>query len=171
MAPRATEAQILQIYRETIDELYGFVSRRCGGDRDLAEDITQETWLRAVRAWVPDGLPSSPLAWLTTVSRNLLANHFRRPAHEPLDDTVADPAPERGESSGLRRSRVERALASLPILQLRLLEAFHFDRKRVAEIAAAHGLTERAVEGRLRRARQQLRHQIESDQDAEGDGP
>jgi DNA-directed RNA polymerase specialized sigma24 family protein len=50
-----------------------------------------------------------------------------------------------------------------------LLEAFHFERQHVADIAAEHGLSERAVEGRLRRARQRLRHQIETDPDAEGD--
>ena len=44
-----TEDDIRRIYRETIDDLYGLVLRRCEGDRDLAEDITQETWLRAVR--------------------------------------------------------------------------------------------------------------------------
>ena len=79
-----TEGDIRRVYRETIDDLYGFVARRCGGDRDLAEDVTHETWLRAVRVWHSDGLPDRPLAWLTTVARNLLANHFRRRPSEPL---------------------------------------------------------------------------------------
>jgi DNA-directed RNA polymerase specialized sigma24 family protein len=38
-----TEDQLRGIYRGTIDRLYGYVSRRCGGDRSLAEDVTQET--------------------------------------------------------------------------------------------------------------------------------
>jgi RNA polymerase sigma-70 factor, ECF subfamily len=166
----AGEDEIRRIYQATIDDLYGFVSRRCGGDRDLAEDVTQETWLRAVRAWHADGVPDRPLAWLTTVSRNLLVNHFRRRPPEPLGDAVAESAADTGVRDGeARRSLIARALARLPLPQLRLLEAFHFERKRVADIAAAHGLSERAVEGRLRRARQQLRHQIETDPDAEGD--
>jgi DNA-directed RNA polymerase specialized sigma24 family protein len=49
MPQPAGEDEIRRIYQATIDDLYGFVSRRCGGDRDLAEDLTQETWLRAVR--------------------------------------------------------------------------------------------------------------------------
>jgi DNA-directed RNA polymerase specialized sigma24 family protein len=53
----ATEDDIRRIYRETIDDLYALVSRRCDGNRALAEDITQEAWLRAVRAWHRDGLP------------------------------------------------------------------------------------------------------------------
>ncbi|MCZ6745105.1 MAG: sigma factor-like helix-turn-helix DNA-binding protein, partial [Alphaproteobacteria bacterium] len=42
-----------------------------------------------------------------------------------------------------------------------LLEAFHFEGKSVAEIAAEHGVSERAVEGRLRRARAKLRKKLD----------
>ena len=66
----ATEDEIRRLYQETIDELYAFVASRCRGDRDLAEDVTQEAWLRAVRAWHAKGIPDRPAAWLTTVARN-----------------------------------------------------------------------------------------------------
>jgi RNA polymerase sigma-70 factor (ECF subfamily) len=164
-----TEDDVRRIYRETIDALYAFVSRRCDGDRDLAQDVTQETWLRAVRAWRADGVPERPLAWLCTVAARLLANHRRRPAAARLDD---GPAPalaaddDAAHDRSRRRSLVERAMARLPLPQLRLLEAFHYDRRPVAEIASALGLSERGVEGRLRRARRRLRRTIESDPDA-----
>jgi RNA polymerase sigma-70 factor, ECF subfamily len=170
MAQPVSEDDIRRIYRATIDDLYRFVARRCDRDRALAEDVTQETWLRAVRTWHADGIPDRPLAWLTTVARNLLSNHYRRRSPVPLDDTIAESiASEPPDVPDARLSLVDRALSRLPIPQLRLLEAFHFRRQRVAEIAEAHGISERAVEGRLRRARQQLRHQIESDPDTEGD--
>ena len=170
MAQPASEDDIRRIYRETIDDLYRFVARRCDRDRELAEDVTQETWLRAVRAWHADGIPDRPLAWLTTVARNLLSNHYRRRPPKPLDDASIELlAPEEPDVSEARLSLVERALGRLPIPQFRLLEAFHFKRQRVSEIAEAQGISDRAVEGRLRRARQQLRHQIESDPDTEGD--
>jgi RNA polymerase sigma-70 factor (ECF subfamily) len=172
MARPASEDEIRRIYHATLDELYGFISRRCDGDRAMAEDVTQETWLRAVRAWPVQGVPDRPLAWLTTVSRNLLANHFRHRRPEPLDDDIVQSmAAEPTDAADRRRSLVRRALARLPLPQVQLLEAFHFEKQRVAQIAAAHGLSERAVEGRLRRARQQLRQQIESDPDVEGDEP
>lgn len=170
MGRSPTEDDIRRIYRETIDALYGFVSRRCDGDRDLAEDIVQETWLRAVPAWRTDGVPERPLAWLSTVAARLLSNHRRRPAAQRLDEEAgaalpaADDAAARDRSA--RRSLVERAMARLPLPQLRLLEAFHYERRPVAEIAAALGVSERGVEGRLRRARQRLRQTIESDADA-----
>ena len=173
MAGRPTEDGIRQVYRETIDDLYGFVSRRCDGDRDLAEDVTQETWLRAVKAWRSDGIPERPLAWLCTVAGRLLSNHFRRRAPERLEDGAGDmvPAsdPRAAHEAAANRTLVERAMARLPALQVRLLEAFHYERRSVGEIAATHGLSERSVEGRLRRAREKLRHEIEIDRDAGGD--
>ena len=48
MAERISEDELRRTYRETIDALCAYVSRRCGGERELAEDITQEVWLRAV---------------------------------------------------------------------------------------------------------------------------
>ena len=57
---------------------------------------------------------------------------------------------------------VNQALARLPDPQSHLLEAFHFDHWRCAQIAQALGISERAVEGRLRRARESLRRELEA---------
>jgi RNA polymerase sigma-70 factor, ECF subfamily len=163
MTQAATEDSIRRIYRDTLDDFYGVVSRRCDGDRELTEDVVQETWLRAVRAWQMDGVPEKPMAWLTTVASRILANHFRRRAPERFDESAHDV--ETTDSTDLleRRSLMERALARLPVLQATLLEAFHFEDNSMADIAREHGLSERAVEGRLRRARQNLRREIDKD--------
>jgi RNA polymerase sigma-70 factor (ECF subfamily) len=167
MLESPSEAQITAIYRDTVVALYGFVSRRCGGERQLAEDITQDTWLRAIREWRRAGLPDNPLAWLTTVSRNLLLNHLRRRAPVPLDVVPADvilAALEQDMTSDSREvaTAVTDALSRLPADEARLLEAFHFERLRVAHLAEAMGISDRAVEGRLRRARERLRKELES---------
>ena len=171
MKRRPTEGDIRRIYRETVDDLFAFLSRRCDGDHELAEDITQETWLRAVKAWRDDGLPERPLAWLSTVAARLLSNYRRRPVSQRLDDGSGDtlPAPSADDDGTRRESVVRKALSKLPALQVRLLRAFHFERQTVASIAASMGISERGVEGRLRRARQRLRREIESDPGAKGD--
>lgn len=61
------------------------------------------------------------------------------------------------------------ALAKLPAGQARLLEAFHFERVKVAEMARTFGMSERAVEGRLRRARERLRREIVAALKAQGE--
>src|SRR6185436_1245281 len=85
MHERVSEEQFRQIYRDTIGALYGYASRRCGGQRELAEDVTQETWLRAVRDWRRKGPPDNPLGWLTTVARNLILDPLRRREGISLD--------------------------------------------------------------------------------------
>jgi RNA polymerase sigma-70 factor (ECF subfamily) len=46
-------------------------------DLDLAEDCTQDAFVRALRSW-PDGIPSNPGGWLTTVARRLALDRLRR---------------------------------------------------------------------------------------------
>ena len=162
-----TEARILAVYGETIDALYAYVSRGCFGDRTLAEDVTQETWLRAVREWRRKGPPDKPLAWLITVARNLLASSYRRRRPVPLDsvspaEVLAALDTGRPAESAAVTAVVCQALTRLPAEQAELLEAFHFEDRHVAQIAEASGLSERAIEGRLRRARQRLRREVES---------
>jgi RNA polymerase sigma-70 factor (ECF subfamily) len=158
----SAEQRILTVYRDTIDVLYAYAARHSGGDRTLAEDVTQETWLRAVREWRRSGPPENPLAWLITVAHNLLASYYRRRRPDQLDaDTAAAlRASENGGSADVR-TIVDDALARLPAGQADLIEAFHLEDRKVAHIAEGRGISERAVEGRLRRARQRLRRELE----------
>jgi RNA polymerase sigma-70 factor (ECF subfamily) len=167
MPARISEDQLRRIYHETIDALYGYASRRCGGNRELAEDVTQETWLRAVRDWRRKGPPDQPLAWLTTVARNLLLNHLRRREGIPLDAVSGTKILGAVDPNAVRDSTeiaalVNEAMTRLPKDEAELLESFHYDRFKTAQLAEAHGTTERAIEGRLRRARQRLRRELES---------
>jgi RNA polymerase sigma factor (sigma-70 family) len=159
MRQRPSEDEIRTTYRATVDHLFDFVVRRCRGDRELAEDITQETWLRAVDDWERNGLPDRPAAWLARVAGRLLSNHRRHEAVEQISDDDPDTLVDEDDRAERRdqRSMVQRALEKLPAAQARLLETFHFERRPVADIAASTGLSERAVEGRLRRARARLR--------------
>jgi RNA polymerase sigma-70 factor (ECF subfamily) len=166
MPTPVTEAELMRIYWETITSLYGYASRRCGGNRELAEDVTQETWLRAVREWRRKGVPTTPLAWLTTVARNLIVDQLRRAEDVPLDsvsavDVLAAVDQDSVSDSAEITSAVTHALERIPKDEARLLESFHFERFKVAELAESYGTTERAIEGRLRRARERLRHELE----------
>jgi RNA polymerase sigma factor (sigma-70 family) len=166
MANEPAEQRIPDLYRQTIGPLYVYVSRRCAGDRPLAEDVVQETWLRAVDVWQRQGLPDTPAAWLTTVAHNLLVSHYRRTRPLPLGSITSESVLAvvddgfNTESTDIERV-IHWGLAQLPQRQSKLLEAFHFDERPVARIAAECGVSERAVEGRLRRARLKLRRLIE----------
>jgi RNA polymerase sigma-70 factor (ECF subfamily) len=153
---------IVGIYRETVQPLYAFVSRRAGGARQLAEDVTQETFLRALAAWQNRRPPDTPLAWLQTVARNLLLNHYRRKQPESLeamqlDEVLGSAGPVDDPDAA---ALVYWGLARLRRSQRRLLEAFYIEGSSMRSIADELGISERAVEGRLRRARHALRQRL-----------
>jgi RNA polymerase sigma-70 factor (ECF subfamily) len=149
------------LYREHTAALYQYVSRRVGGDRSLAEDIVQDAWLRAVDHWPRRGVPDNPRAWLVRVAHNLIASHFRRRRPRFVDPTEI----EFGEEPSYPDTPSAAALVSWGLSRLRrnqslLLEAFYLEGKSTREIAEGQGLSERAVEGRLRRARQNLEKRL-----------
>lgn len=161
----------IAVYRDTVAPLYRFIARRVGGSRELAEDITQETYLRFIAQFQKGKCPEPPLPWLQTVARNLLLNHFRRSAPRRLDSSLlarifAGALADTDEAT----AAIQFGLARLRTRWARLLEAYHLDGKSVATIAGETGLSERAVEGRLRRARQALRRVLEPLYRASGEG-
>jgi RNA polymerase sigma-70 factor (ECF subfamily) len=155
------EDELIRIYRETIRPLYGYVSRRVGGKVSLAEDLVQETWLRALDAWPARGIPDEPLAWLVRVARNTLVSHFRRVQPESVDPATIDLEDERfSPAEPDTAAIVGWGLARLRRAHAEVLDAFYFEGQSVSEIAAARSLSERAVEGRLRRARTKLKARL-----------
>lgn len=157
------EEQFIAIYRSTVDGLYSFVHSRTKGSQSLTQDIVQETYLRAITAWQYRGVPRNPGAWLVKVARNLHVSYLRKAGHEILTD---EPTEESVEPVDLAKTEqiqfTQKALSKVRKGYARLIEAFHFDGRKVSEIARKEGISERAVEGRLRRARVALRDELES---------
>ena len=162
LAPTLNEEDVLRTYRATVRPLYAYVSRRVGGDQGLAEDLVQETWMRALDTWPRRGVPDEPLAWLIAVARNTLVSHFRRLPPQPVDPATIDlaanePTPDSPDAAAI----VGWGMARLRRSHAELLESFYFDQKPVRDIALERSMSERAVEGRLRRARAKLRKQLQ----------
>ena len=102
-------------------------------------------------------------AWLTAVARNAALNRARR-SERPEDPLPEDAAggTDDPEETLLRRERQEKLaslLKKLPGTEREILLRKYYYRQPVAQIAAELGLTERAVEGRLRRVRKKLQKQ------------
>src|SRR5262245_33627337 len=134
-------------YDESFDGLYAFVLWRCGGLRDLADDVVQDTWLTAVRRIRTFDPGRGPFAHLLRgIAANVLRNHLRKGRSAPL---VGEPT---ARSDGRETAeRTATALADLPERYEAALRAKYVDRMSVAEMAAAWGESPKAIESLLSR--------------------
>lgn len=153
-----TEQQWLKIYRETVHPLFGYMARRTGGKRELTEDIVQESYLRALDNWNRKTVPDSPLAWLRRVARNILIDYLRQKRWDNKGDLDLNPDTVNQTSEDqFKTLEIFSAISSLGRKKAKIIEAFYYDGKSVREIANEMAISERAVEGQLRRARQSLK--------------
>jgi RNA polymerase sigma-70 factor (ECF subfamily) len=151
-----------QIYEQYVDVVYRYVYVRVGS-HTLAEDITSETFLRALRRL--DGFTwqgRDIAAWFVTIARNLITDHHRsgRSRFEITTDELlgADPAspgagpgpaaPELPEDVVLERARNARLVEAIRQLrpeQQECLTLRFFHEFSLAETAKALGRSEGAV--------------------------
>ena len=148
---------------------------RLVGDRARAEDLTQETFLRMVKArhdWEPR---ATVRTWLFTIARHLAADEARRQVHratEPLEasrpgepsraDRTADGAraPDEAAGDAELRPRLEAALAGLPAEQREVFLLREHAGLSFPEIAAAVGVNENTAKSRMRYALLGLRERL-----------
>jgi RNA polymerase sigma-70 factor (ECF subfamily) len=72
---------LLELYDRALPEVYGYLLSRCG-QRALAEDLTEETFLAALDACQRAAPPQLSVPWLIGVARHKLVDHWRRTARE-----------------------------------------------------------------------------------------
>jgi len=148
----------MTIYRTTVHDLYGYVARRAGGIRELSEDVVQEAFLRALGDWKTKRVPDTPLAWLKRVAHNVLVDCLRQKKWiRPADVDFPSESGADSRDDGRRALEIGLAISSLGRKKAAVVEAFYYDGMSVKEIASAMSVSERAVEGLLRRARRSLK--------------
>jgi RNA polymerase sigma factor (sigma-70 family) len=171
--PRVADAAVFEcIFDACASSFYRYFAVRAG-DAHLADDLMQQLWLQArVKA---AGIPPANLEyWLRAIARNLLLTHWRvkarRPGHQPMPDPdLAASLADRLVSEAIDAHELERreirdqlllAITELPAAEQELIIGCYFDDVPHAELAARLGISERAVEGRLYRARAALRERL-----------
>jgi RNA polymerase sigma-70 factor (ECF subfamily) len=139
---------------------------RLSGDHSRAEDIVQETMLRAWRH--PErvtGPTGAPRAWLYTVARHLAIDQYRarqaRPA-EPADLTAlaSRAAPDQIDAA-IAQADLATALASLRPRDRDLLTARYLRDRSIGQIAADLNIPAGTIKSRLSTARDALRRNLQ----------
>ncbi|WUH97216.1 sigma-70 family RNA polymerase sigma factor [Spirillospora sp. NBC_00431] len=161
----ADEEIVARLYREYHRPLLAFVLRLTGGDRPWAEDVVQETMIRAWRsADRLDDRTSSLMPWLATVSRRIVIDNRRHREVRPpeVGDGPLENLPMADELDGLlRKVVVAEALESLsPAHREALTETVLRDRT-VNQAAEYLGIPVGTVKSRVYYALRALRVALE----------
>ncbi|MEV4557620.1 sigma-70 family RNA polymerase sigma factor [Kitasatospora sp. NPDC049285] len=158
------------LYREHAGPLYGLVLHLVGGDRQRAEDVVQETLVRAWRhldRLDPD--PHSLRPWLVTVARRIVIDEHRsraaRPREVPAEELDRLPAVDLGAEEQLDRTlrlmTVADALGALSPPHRAAIAETYLRGRTAAEAAVVLGIPAGTVRSRLYYALRALRLALE----------
>ncbi|MBT5264793.1 MAG: RNA polymerase sigma factor [Rhodospirillaceae bacterium] len=150
------------------DRLFGFAMRMLGRRED-AEDVVQESFMRAWRSadrWRPTASVSS---WLHRITHNLSVDRLR--ARRPdLDIAEVDPPDDKADPAALHQAtevarHVAAAIETLPERQRAALLLVHYQDLSGSEAAEVLDITIEALESLLARGRRTLRAKLSPERD------
>ncbi len=157
--PKAFGPLVAEYQPRLYTHIYGRVR-----DVETAEDLTQETWLKALRAIESYRCESAFYSWLYRIAENVCIDHFRRQKYnlEPLhliDEsriTETDPCPSRDVERAELREHLQKALTALTPIRRRVFLLYYHHGLPIKAIAAEIGRSEGTIKSHLRNARLQL---------------
>lgn len=169
--PAAFE-RVYEIYRPRV---FGFLVR-LSNNRELAEDLLQETWIRLAKNARTLAADTRIDSWLFTVARNLHTSHRRRLtldfhrirelARSP-EPAAIEPAPFAEAAGNQLRARLEQAIARLPINYREVILLVAVEGLEHDEAARILSLKPDALRQRLSRARAMLKDALAEEPRAE----
>jgi RNA polymerase sigma-70 factor (ECF subfamily) len=170
---RGEDAAFDELYRAGAPRVRGFLLRLCG-DASLADDLTQDAFLRIHRARGSFARGAAALPWFFAIARNAFLDHKRREAtrrsvamSDPTSSrsASAEASPDtRGDEVLAGKETLDLVRATLDEMTLLQREAFvliRFEGLSVGEAAQVLGATEAAVKIRAFRAYEALRAALE----------
>ncbi len=159
-----------RLYQEHFDRIFRHIIHLTG-DRDLAEDLVQETFAKAIVALPNFRGEARFTTWLGGIAINIVRTHWRRQksARRTRDglltlQQVAPPSDLQPDQARLRQAKAEVLYAILAELPETLREVFvlrEFEGLRAREVAAQLGISEGNVNVRASRARARVRAELE----------
>jgi RNA polymerase sigma-70 factor, ECF subfamily len=160
---RGHTADLAALVERHHSPLLGFLYRLTGGNRALAEDLTQESFLRALRS-IQQYQPARPFKpWLYAIAVNVARDYFKRAEVRYAvtladDDLLALPDPiGLEETIELDGARIAAAIGALPVQQREAIILRYYQDLSLAEIAATLDIPIGTVKSRLSLGLRRLR--------------
>ncbi|HWL36195.1 MAG TPA: SigE family RNA polymerase sigma factor [Frankiaceae bacterium] len=139
-----------QSYRRLVAQLHAVT-----GNRQEAEDVVQEAFMRAMGRWDDVRTYDAPEAWLRTVALNLARSRWRR-AVRGAAALVKHGVPHEEPELSPDHVALMTAMKGLPEAQREALVLHHFVGLSVDEVAASVGAPSGTIKARLSRGRTAL---------------
>lgn len=161
------ERLLRALHDEHAHALWAYVVRLTGGDRMKAQDVVQETLLRAWRTpSVLDQSKGSARGWLYTVARRIVIDEWRSAhrRHEVVTDDPPEPTVAELDvvaNRAVDRQVVVEAMRTLSDEHRAVILECYFRGSTVAEAAAALGIPEGTVKSRTHYALRALKLALE----------
>lgn len=159
VAARKDRNEFAFLYEKYVDKIFNYFWYRVGHDRDVAEDLTQETFVRAYKHLDKFQMQKTSYAsYLLTIAHNLLVNYYRSPKPISIEATGVD-VPEEIWSDIETKDNLRslwRAIQQLPVKERDILYLKYQKGYKAADIARIVGKSENAVKLTLSRARKKL---------------
>ena len=147
------DAIVTALYRTYWDPLLTFVLRLTAGDRERAEDVVQETMVRAWReAGRLDLSGTSLMPWLATVARRIVIDEHRRKQGRPAETgegVVADMPVDDDTSATILRVAMAEAMRELSPSHREVLNETILRDRTVNQAATALGIPVGTVKSRV----------------------
>lgn len=151
-------------YRSEYSSVLG-LTYSLSGSRAVAEDLTQEAFLRAHRDWDRVGRYEYPGAWVRRVASNLAMSRFRRLKSEAKAVTRIGGWGTRAEFPPMEAEYEHfwNEVRSLPRRQAQVVALFYLEDLSVAQIASVLDIAEGTVKAQLHKARTTLARRLDTD--------
>jgi len=152
-----SEMAFRELYRRHTPRLLGFVSRILARSDAEAEDVTQETWLRACQALERFRWDSVFSTWLLGIGLNVARDHMRR--HARSNELPMEHLPDSPGRLDKPEDRIdlERSIELLPDGYRTVLVLHDVEGMKHKDIAEKLDITIGTAKSQLSRARQTLR--------------
>ncbi|MGH3979035.1 MAG: sigma-70 family RNA polymerase sigma factor [Pseudonocardiaceae bacterium] len=162
-AQEGDKAAFGQLYDRYVDVVFRYVLFRVG-DRALAEDLTSETFLRALRRITSVSYQGRDVgAWFVTIARNLVLDHVKSSRYrfeistgEIIESGNTDRGPEQAALADATNAELLRCVAQLGADQQECIVLRFLQGLSVAETAELMGRNEGAVKALQHRAVRRL---------------
>src|SRR5688572_17882789 len=150
------------LYRRHVGDVYRYTYAVLGNHAD-AEDVTQTTFVNALRALERGETPQNPSHWLLAISHNLVRQRWRQASSRPtVVELVHDVPEEVAGDEDVELDELVRALQRIPPSQREALVMRELEGRPYNEIAELLGVTTSALETLLFRARRSLADELEN---------